>query len=101
MTIALGAAGWFVTLIGMNVLGFALFWWHPDYMNDQGIDTALFFLSLLLSPIGALYGVASGVLLSVANRRWPEKRRRIRIRLAIGYLALLAGTVLIVGFWLH
>ncbi|MFC1762936.1 hypothetical protein ACFL6U_12765 [Planctomycetota bacterium] len=99
MTLALGGLGFIATPIGINALGFALFWWHPDYMRDQGLDTVLFFLSLMLSPLGAIYGVGSGIFMSVAGHRWPEKRRRTGTALAIGYFALLGATVLVIGFF--
>ena len=98
VTLALGVAGFFITLIGTNVLGLVLFWWHPVYMRDQGIETALFFSSMLLAPLGALYGVVSGILVSVAHRRWPSKRHRIWMSLGLGYVALLTATVLVIGF---
>jgi MFS family permease len=99
MTLALGVLGFFAAPVGINALGFVLFWWHPEYMRDQGLDTLLFFLGLLLSPLGAIYGVGSGILMSVAARRWSHKRRRIGIVLAIGYLALLTAIVLLIGFF--
>ena len=102
VTLALGGVGFALTPIIVNILGFLLFWWSRTYNQDQGLGFGLLFLGMYLSIPGALYGVASGILMSVAGRRWPDKKRRIGTALAIGYLVLFGTTVLVIGlFTIH
>jgi hypothetical protein len=98
-TVALAALGWVLTLIGVNLLGALLFFLHPSYGNDQGLDTVLFYWSLFLSPVGALYGGIGGVVLWVIDRRSPQLKRKTYLRIGLGYLAGLIVAVLAIGLF--
>jgi hypothetical protein len=97
-TVGLAGLGFVLTVIGINLLGAILFFAHPAYGRDQGIDTALFFGSLLLSPVGALYGGVSGVFLWVQDIRCPQRKRKTYLRIGLGFLAGLIVAVLTIGF---
>ncbi len=53
-------AGFLGTILAINLMGAAFSPWMPTYNTAQGAGSLIFFVSLLLAPLGALFGARFG-----------------------------------------